>query len=78
LGNQVPSALVVPTVAIVTKGGKTGVLVPDQEGKPKFRAITSGITVDDQTQVLEGLKAGEEIFTDIPPNSDWNKPEQTK
>jgi HlyD family secretion protein len=76
LGNEVPSALVVPTVSIVTQGGKTGVLVPGKDDKPEFRAITSGITVDDQTQVLEGLKAGEEVFTDIPPNSDWNQPEQ--
>jgi len=77
LGNEVPSAVVVPTVAIVTKGGKTGVLVPDKDNKPQFRAIVPGIAVDDQTQVLQGLKAGEEIFTDLPPNSDWNKPEKT-
>jgi HlyD family secretion protein len=75
LGNQVPRALVVPTVAIVTKGGKTGVLVPDKDNKPQFRAIVPGTAVDDQTQVLEGLKAGEEVFTDIPPGSDWGKPE---
>jgi HlyD family secretion protein len=76
LGNEVPSALVVPTVSIVTQGGRTGVLVPGKDDKPEFRAITSGITVDDQTQVLEGLKSGEEVFTDIPPNSEWNQAEQ--
>ena len=78
LGNEVPSALVVPTVAIVTKGGKTGVLVPDKDNKPQFRAIVPGIAVEDQTQVLQGLKAGEEIFTDLPPNSDWDKPQKTE
>jgi HlyD family secretion protein len=76
LGNEVPSALVVPTVSIVTQGGRTGVLVPGKDEKPEFRAITSGITVEDQTQVLEGLKSGEEVFTDIPPNSEWNQAEQ--
>ena len=78
LGNEVPSALVVPTVAIVTKGGKTGVLVPDKDNKPQFRAIVPGIAVEDQTQVLQGLKAGEKIFTDLPPNSDWDKPQKTE
>lgn len=78
LGNEVPSALVVPTVAIVTQNGKTGVLVPDQDNQPQFRAIVPGIAVDDQTQVLQGLKVGEEIFTDIPPNSDWDKSQETE
>ncbi|NJR38953.1 MAG: efflux RND transporter periplasmic adaptor subunit [Leptolyngbyaceae cyanobacterium CSU_1_4] len=78
LGNQVPSAVVVPTVAIVTKNGKTGVLVPDEENKPQFRAIVPGVAVEDQTQVLQGLKVGEEIFTDIPPNSDWDKAQETE
>ncbi|MBW4516665.1 MAG: efflux RND transporter periplasmic adaptor subunit [Timaviella obliquedivisa GSE-PSE-MK23-08B] len=78
LGNEVPSAVVVPTVAIVTKDGKTGVLVPDEDNKPQFRDIVPGIAVDDQTQVLQGLKAGEEIFTDIPPGSDWGKPEENE
>jgi HlyD family secretion protein len=76
LGNEVPSALVVPTVAIVTKGGKTGVLVPGKDNQPEFRAITPGTAVDDQTQVLDGLKSGEQVFTDIPPGSDWDKPKK--
>jgi HlyD family secretion protein len=76
LGNQVPRALVVPTVSIVTKGGKTGVLVPGKNNQPEFRAIVPGTAVDDQTQVLEGLKSGEEVFTDIPPGSEWDKTQQ--
>ncbi len=35
-------ALLVPTVAIVTKKGKPGVLVPDEKGNPKFQPVTAG------------------------------------
>jgi HlyD family secretion protein len=73
LGNEVPSALVVPTVSIVTDGGRTGVLVPGKDNEPEFRAIVPGTAVDDQTQVLSGLKSGETVFTDIPPGSEWDK-----
>ncbi len=37
-------ALLVPTVAIVTKKGKPGVLVPDEKGNPKFQPVTAGTT----------------------------------
>jgi HlyD family secretion protein len=71
LGDQLSGAIVVPTVAIVTIQGKTGVLVPDAENKAQFRAITTGTAVGDQTQVLEGLKPGERVFTDLPPGKKW-------
>ena len=35
-------ALLVPTVAIVTKKGRPGVLVPDEKGNPKFKPVTVG------------------------------------
>jgi HlyD family secretion protein len=73
LGKQMDSALVIPTVAIVTEEGKTGVLVPDSNNQPEFRPVTLGVAVGNQTQVLEGLQSGEKVFTDIPPNSDWGK-----
>ena len=37
-------AILVPTVAIVTKKGKPGVLVPDKDGKPIFKPVTVGNT----------------------------------
>ena len=76
LGDEVDQALVVPTVAIVTKDGETGVLVPDAENKPQFRPVTLGIAVGNETQILEGLESGDRVFTDIPPDSEWNKPEE--
>jgi HlyD family secretion protein len=37
-------ALLVPTVAIVTKKGSPGVLVPDEKGKPIFKPVMVGAT----------------------------------
>lgn len=76
LGDQLANAVVVPTVAIVTKDGETGVLVPDQKNQPQFRAVTLGTAVKNQTQILEGLQPGERVFTDIPKDSEWNKPKE--
>ncbi len=66
LGDRLPQALVVPTVAIVTQDGQPGVLVPDARNRPEFRPITLGTGLGDQTQVLEGLKAGDRVFIDLP------------
>lgn len=76
LGNQMADAVVVPTVAIVTKDGETGVLVPNEENEPEFRPVTLGTAVNNQTQILEGLNPGERVFTDIPKGSEWGKPQQ--
>ncbi|MBW4560412.1 MAG: efflux RND transporter periplasmic adaptor subunit [Mojavia pulchra JT2-VF2] len=66
LGDRVSDALVLPTVAIVTEQGKTGVLVPDEKNKPQFREVTVGAQIQDQTQILEGVKAGDRIFINPP------------
>jgi HlyD family secretion protein len=66
LGQALQDALVVPTVAIVTEKGKTGVLVPDKTNKPQFRSVTIGPTIEDQTQILSGLKEGDRVFIDLP------------
>jgi HlyD family secretion protein len=66
LGQQLSNALVVPTVAIVTQEGKTGVMIPDGEGKPQFKPVTIGLVLDDKTQILDGLKPGGRVFIDLP------------
>jgi HlyD family secretion protein len=66
LGQELSNALVVPTVAIVTQDGNTGVMVPDLDNKPKFKPITIGPTIENQTQILEGLKQDERVFIDLP------------
>ena len=66
LGDQVSDALMVPTVAIVTDKGNTGVLIPDEKNKPQFRPVTIGAQVKDQTQIIQGVKGGDRIFLNPP------------
>ncbi|MBD1920178.1 efflux RND transporter periplasmic adaptor subunit [Microcoleus sp. FACHB-831] len=75
LGNQVNNALVVPTVAIVTEKGQTGVLIPDGKNEPKFKPIKIGSSIKDQTQILEGVTEGDRVFIDLPKNSKRNQPQ---
>ena len=67
VGDEIENGLVVPTVAIVTIDGETGVLVPGDGDRIRFRSIAIGSSVDRETQVLEGLEAGERVFVDLPP-----------
>ncbi len=66
LGEQVPNALMVPTVAIVTERGETGVLVPGNNNQPIFRPVTIGLSLQDRTQILSGLNEGDRVFVDLP------------
>lgn len=66
LGEPRSNVLVVPTVAIVTEEGKTGVMIPDENGKPEFKPVSIGTSVDDKTEILTGLTAGERVFIDLP------------
>jgi HlyD family secretion protein len=68
LGKTIPDALVVPTVAIATIKGQTGVYIPDKENKPKFQSVTIGSTVQNKTQIVEGLGSGQKVFIDFPKN----------
>ncbi|KKI99583.1 efflux RND transporter periplasmic adaptor subunit [Prochlorothrix hollandica] len=79
VGDRLNNTLVVPTVAIVTQGGKAGVLVPNPRQEPVFRPITVGTTVGDQTQVIEGLTADDRVFIELPPGQSFEdiKPEVT-
>jgi len=66
IGRRIENALVVPTVAIVTQAGQIGLLVANENGQPKFQPVTIGTTVDDQTQILEGVKSGDRVFVQMP------------
>ncbi len=68
LGDEINNALVVPTVAIVTENGETGVIIVDRNNKPKFKPVTIGPTIDTQTQILSGLTAEERVFITLPKN----------
>ena len=67
VGDNPETGLVVPTVSIVTLDGQTGVLVPGERERIRFRPITIGSAVDSKTQVLDGLEAGNRVFVDLPP-----------
>jgi HlyD family secretion protein len=75
LGETVRDALVVPTVAIATQKGQTGVYIPDGDNKPAFKPITIGSSIQDKTQVLEGLERDEKIFVDFPEGLEPEEPE---
>jgi HlyD family secretion protein len=66
-GKRTSNALTVPTTAIGSKKGKTGVYIPGENNEPKFKEIKVGSTVRDKIQVLEGLNSGDLVFIDIPP-----------
>ena len=66
LGDRLSDAMVLPTVAIVTEQGKTGVLVADEKNKPLFREVTIGAQVEDKTQILQGVEPGDRVFVNPP------------
>jgi HlyD family secretion protein len=66
LGQKLDQALMVPTVAIVTDKGQTGVLVPGQNNKPRFQAVTIGPNIGNETQILDGIQAGDSVFVELP------------
>ena len=62
IGNELPDALVVPTVAVITQSGQSGVLVPGEGDRPRFRPVTLGSQAGNQIQILEGVEAGDRVF----------------
>ncbi len=67
LGDKIQNALVVPSVAIVTQKGQTGVLVTNANNtKPTFNPVTIGPTIGSHIQILQGVQAGERVFVDLP------------
>jgi HlyD family secretion protein len=78
LGKTIDDALVIPTVAIATQKGKTGVYIPAKDNKPKFQKITIGTSVKKQTQVLDGIKSGQRVFIDYPKGLEPTNPDDPK
>jgi HlyD family secretion protein len=66
LGNKKNDALMVPTVAIVTNKGQTGVLIPDQSNKPKFQSVTIGPNIGNETEIVDGIQPGDPVFVELP------------
>ena len=56
-------ALSVPNEAIINAGGQAMVYVQAADGKYSPREITIGVQGELLTQILEGLKTGEQVVT---------------
>ena len=66
LGDTVEDSMVLPTGAIATEKGQTGVYIPNDQGEPKFQPITIGTSLENQTQVLDGVAPGQRVFVTPP------------
>jgi HlyD family secretion protein len=62
VGGKMEDALLIPTVCIVSKHGKSGVLVPEADGTPKFKPVKTGASSGSKTAVLRGLKENDLVF----------------
>jgi macrolide-specific efflux system membrane fusion protein len=51
----------VPNAAIHTAGGASTVTVVDTKGNQQQRSVTTGVVGDDATEIVSGLKAGEQV-----------------
>ncbi|HEY9647271.1 MAG TPA: efflux RND transporter periplasmic adaptor subunit [Chroococcidiopsis sp.] len=71
VGATIPAAVVVPTVAIATRDNQMGVMVADEAGNARFQPVQVGISQDGQTQIVNGLRAGERVFIDSPENPEF-------
>ena len=60
----------IPTVAIVTEEGETGVLIVGKKNQPEFKKVELGTSSGSKTAILSGLEPGERVFIDLPP---WAK-----
>lgn len=57
---------VVPTVAVATRSGQSGVYVVGRDDQPTFRPVALGYFGGSNIQVLDGLAPGERVFIDWP------------
>ena len=64
---DLPETVVVPTVAITTQAGQPGVYLVGRDLQPRFQPVTLGLSSGRNTQILDGLDAGEQVFIDRPP-----------
>jgi len=64
---QLEARTLVPTVAVVTEGGRPGVLLVDKDRQPRFSPVELGVSMGRDTQILSGLEPGSRVFIDLPP-----------
>ncbi|MFM8005189.1 MAG: efflux transporter periplasmic adaptor subunit, partial [Dolichospermum sp.] len=78
IGKNIQNALLIPQELIVTRQGKTGVWLLGAKNQPEFSLVKIGANIDQEVQVLDGLKAGDRIFVDLPKTKEKGNTEQGK
>ncbi|WP_330111201.1 efflux RND transporter periplasmic adaptor subunit [Methylophaga thalassica] len=58
-----PEAITVPTEAIIRSGDKEQVFIMRAAGQFEPRKVTTGLSADGRTQILNGVKVGDEVVT---------------
>ena len=64
------TSTLVPTVAIVTEQGQSGVLLVGDNDEPTFQPVQLGASSGDKSAILSGVQPGTRVFIDLPP---WAK-----
>jgi HlyD family secretion protein len=59
---RMDDVLLVPTVCIVSRHARSGVLIPTADGTPKFKPVKIGPTSGTRTVVVRGLKEDDLVF----------------
>jgi HlyD family secretion protein len=67
VGKKIEDALTIPTVAITTNQGEIGVMVLDDRNQAQFKPVRVGFNENGQTQITQGISAGDRVFIDFPP-----------
>ncbi len=62
IAGRMVNALLVPTVCIVSRHGRSGVLIPQPDGAPKFKHVRVGPTSGTKTVIMHGLDEGDLVF----------------
>lgn len=62
VAGKLDDVMLIPTVCVMSKHGKTGVLVAQADGTPKFKPVITGPTVGTKTAVMRGLQDSDLVF----------------
>lgn len=66
---QLQNAIAVPTVAVTRQQNVTGIFVAGANQQPIFTPITTGVTVNNRTEVKAGLNGTEKVLISSPPET---------
>ncbi len=62
LEKNIPNALTIPNNTIITKEGKTGVVLINEFNNPEFQPVTLGRVLDSRTEIIFGLNPGDKLL----------------